>query len=309
MGRDDERALDVEGGHAAREAIIRPVPNRASGSGTYVFIGGVEVSLACLESLVEEDLPPALSIGYGDALSAASGHADAGELAARHGFPHVRTDDVNENSLVGRVEALGPSLIYVIGWSQLVRKRLLAAAPSCVGIHPTRLPEGRGRAPIPWTILKGLSRTASTMFHLTEGVDEGDVVGVVDIEVGPREDAGTLYAKHREAHERLVREHTAALLEGRAPRTPQDHEHATYWPRRQPDDGRIDWTRPADDVDRLVRAVTRPFPGAFTETPEGRVTIWRAEPAGDVDAPPGTWLDSDVVACGRGSLRVLEAGR
>ena len=274
-----------------------------------MFIGGVEVSLACLTALVEAGLPPALSIGYGDARSDASGLADAGELAARHGFPHVRTDDVNEVSLVERVESLQPSLIYVIGWSQLIKPRLLGAAPACVGIHPTRLPEGRGRAPIPWTILEGLSSTASTMFHLTEGVDEGDVVGMVDIEVEPREDAGTLYAKHRDAHVQLVLEHTAALLEGRAPRTPQDHERATYWPRRRPEDGRIDWSRPAAEVDRLVRAVTRPFPGAFTDTPEGRVTIWRAEPAEDVDAPPGSWLDDSVVACGSGSLRILEAER
>jgi methionyl-tRNA formyltransferase len=232
-------------------------------------------------------------------------------LADEHGLELVATANVNEEALVDRVRSLDPALIYVIGWSQLVKPPLLETpSQGCVGIHPTRLPEGRGRAPIPWTILKGLDRTASTMFTLTEGVDEGDVIGVVELEVDPREDATSLYAKHRDAHVELVRRHTRPLLDGSAERTPQDHDAATYWPKRDPEDGRIDWTLPAEEVDRLVRAVTRPFPGAFTDLPAGRETIWRAEPAPGVEAEPGTWVSEagqTLVACGDGALRVLEA--
>jgi methionyl-tRNA formyltransferase len=145
---------------------------------------------------------------------------------------------------------------------------------------------------------------------LTEGVDDGDVIGQVEIALDPREDAGTLYAKHRAAHVTLVREHVPALLDGTARRTPQDHATATFWGRRGPEDGRIDWSASAVDVDRLVRAVTRPFPGAFSELEGDRRVIWRAEPGPDLDAAPGTLMaDGDVtlVACGTGSLRVLEA--
>jgi methionyl-tRNA formyltransferase len=276
-----------------------------------VFVGGVDVSRACLEALCQEGLRPALTITYDESRSDASGYADMRPIAQEHGLELVTTANVNDEALVARVRGLAPVLIYVIGWSQLVKKPLLELPEQgCVGIHPTRLPEGRGRAPIPWTILKGLRQTASTMFGLTEGVDEGDVIGRVEVDVDPREDATSLYAKHRDAHVELVRTHTGPLLDGSASRTPQDDAAASYWPKRDPEDGRIDWTRPADEVDRLVRAVTHPFPGAFTDLPGGRETIWRAEPAPGVQAAPGTWLRKDgetLVACGAGALRVLVA--
>ena len=271
----------------------------------------MDVSRACLAAVCERGHVPALAVGYDSSRAGASGFADLGPLADRHGFELVRTADVNDPALVDRIEKLEPRFAYVIGWSQLIRRRLLELpGHGCVGIHPTKLPVGRGRAPIPWTILKGLARTASTMFFLTEGVDDGDVIDVVELDVAPREDAGTLYAKHRDAHVELVCRQTARLLEGQAAGSPQDHSKATYWEKRSPEDGRIDWTLPATDVDRLVRAVTRPFPGAFFDGPSGRVTIWRAEPGPELGECPATIVRRDgelCVACGTGSLRVIEA--
>jgi methionyl-tRNA formyltransferase len=276
-----------------------------------VFVGGVEVSYACLEALCEIGQTPALAIGYDDSRAEAAGFADFGTLAERFAFDLVRTGDVNNAGLVEQIERLQPLLIYVIGWSQILRPQLLAAAGhGCVGIHPTKLPEGRGRAPIPWTILKRLDRTASTMFFLSEGIDDGDVIDQIEFEVEPREDAATLYGKHLAAHVDLIRKYAARLALGSAPRTPQNDRLATVWPRRTPQDGRIDWSQSADEIDRLVRAVTRPYPGAFTDTPEGRITIWRGELAPSLHEPPGRWTrrETDVlVACGEGSLRVLEA--
>ncbi len=274
----------------------------------YVFVGGVDISHACLAALCELGLAPALAVGYDASRAQASGYRDLGDLAERHGFPLVRAADLNDPQLVDRIEGLRPKLLYVLGWSQLVKPRLLAIPEhGAAGMHPTKLPEGRGRAPIPWTILKGLTETACTLFLLREGVDDGPVVAQVPVVVDPREDAGTLYAKHRAAHIELVREHTRALLDGTARPVEQDHAAATYWERRRPEDGRIDWTAPAIEVDRLVRAVTRPFPGAFTD--DGAV-IWRAEPADGADLRPGTRFERDGVphvACGEGALRVLKA--
>jgi methionyl-tRNA formyltransferase len=274
----------------------------------YVFVGGVDISHACLRQLCEQGLPPALAVGYDASRAHASGFRDLGDLAERHGFPLVRTADVNDPALVERIERLRPKLLYVLGWSQLIKPRLLAIpAHGAAGTHPTKLPLGRGRAPIPWTILKDLRETACTLFLLGEGVDDGPIVGQVEFAVDAREDAGTLYEKHRAAHLELLATHTPALLDGSARAVEQDHAAATYWERRRPEDGRIDWTAPAVEVDRLVRAVTHPFPGAFTD--DGAV-IWRAEPANGDGAPPGTVFERDGlphVACGEGSLRVLEA--
>jgi methionyl-tRNA formyltransferase len=277
---------------------------------SFVFIGGVDVSYACLAALCEAGHVPSLAIAYDDSYSHLAGFADFAPVARDHGFALERTREINGSLLRDRIRAAEPQVIFVIGWSQLLRPELLEIPRyGCVGIHPTRLPYGRGRAPIPWTILKDLRETASTMFFLTEGVDDGDVVGRVDIEIDSREDAGTLYAKHRAAHVRLVLTHVTALLEGQAPRTPQDHSLATIWPRRTPEDGRIDWSQDAQEIDRLVRASTRPFPGAFGDTSEGVLRVWRSEVARKVPAAPGTVVrnaSGAYVACGSGSVRLVE---
>jgi len=277
----------------------------------YVFVGGVDVSYACLAALCEMGHLPGLAVGYGEGFHGASAAADLEPLARKFGFPLLRVSNTNDPAVVHQIGALQPRLMYVIGWSQLIHKPLLDLPTyGCVGIHPTKLPEGRGRAPIPWTILKGLDQTASTMFFLTEGVDDGDVIGQIELVVEAREDAGALYDKHRAAHVELVRRHHEALVTGAADALPQEHRLATYWPRRRPEDGRIDWARPVDEVDRLVRALTHPFPGAFTEVDGQRAVIWRAEPAAHVDAKPGSVLRHDgstVIACGRGALRILKS--
>ncbi len=272
-----------------------------------VFVGGVDLSYACLEAMCELGFVPGLAVGYPKSRSHLSGFRDLGPLGDRYGFEVVRADNVNDPALVARIADLQPTVVFVIGWSQLVLEPLLSLPRyGCVGIHDTKLPEGRGRAPIPWTILKGLTETASTMFFLTPGVDDGPIIGQVPVQVDEREDAGTLYAKQLAAHVQLVREHTADLVAGTAESVPQDHGLATVWPRRTPEDGRIDWNQPAVEVDRLIRAVTRPYPGAFTEG----VRIWKAEPGPDFNEDPGATVNDgehSYVVCGTGSLRVLEA--
>ena len=276
-----------------------------------MFIGGVDVSEACLAALCEMGLVPSLAVGYDETRASASGFTDLGPLAEHHGFELARTHQVNDPSLVERIADLDPAVIFVIGWSQLIKRDLLdCPRHGCVGIHPTDLPEGRGRAPIPWTILKGLTRTASTMFFLTEGVDDGDVIGRVPVDVDPRETAATLYDKHREAHVRLVQEHAADLISGSAARTPQQHDRATYWEARRPEDGRIAPSVPVLDADRLVRAVTHPFPGAFVERADGsRLLVWAATPTDSVGVAPGGLVETErgiVLQCSDGGLLLLE---
>lgn len=280
-------------------------------SGEVVLVGGVDVTLACLDALIESGIEPELVVGYADARAQASGYVDIAGVAESRGLGAIRTSDINAPTTADAIQSIDAALMFVIGWSQLVGPELLGAPRyGSVGIHPTDLPTGRGRAPIPWTILKQLRTTASTLFFLTEGVDDGDVIDRVQIDVDARETAGTLYAKHRAAHAELVRGNAYRLLRGTAPSTRQDHAKATYWPKRSPEDGRIDWSADAEAIDRLVRAVTRPFPGAFTEIAGDPVTIWSGEPVSRTDLPPGRLVkdgDGTFVGCGSGAVRVCEA--
>ncbi|MGH3133560.1 MAG: methionyl-tRNA formyltransferase [Gaiellaceae bacterium] len=241
-----------------------------------------------------------------------SGQCSFHEVAARHGAQLVETRDVNAEATIEAVRALEPALIFVVGWSQLVREPFLALASEGVfGMHPTLLPRHRGRAAIPWAILSGLARTGVTLFEIADATaDSGAIVGQVVVEIEPDETAETLFRRITEAHVELLRELVPQLLARSAPRLPQDASRASSWPKRTPADGIIDWETRAPYLYDWVRAQTRPYPGAFTFLGGEKVVVWRATPVElDADAPAGTIVETrpegPVVACGEGAL-VLE---
>jgi methionyl-tRNA formyltransferase len=241
-----------------------------------------------------------------------SGQCSFDEVAARLGAVLHVTRDVNSEETVTAVRGLRPELVFVVGWSQLVREPFIALAPEGVfGMHPTLLPRHRGRAPIPWTILAGLARTGVTLFEIVDSTaDSGSIVGQATVDVAQDETATTLFARIARAHVELTRELVPQLLARTAPRIPQDPSRASSWPKRVPADGIIDWETRAPHLYDWVRAQTRPYPGAFTFLGDEKVIVWGARPVELAEvAPAGTIVDvgteGPVVACGEGGL-VLE---
>ena len=242
-----------------------------------------------------------------------SGQCSFDEVAARHGAVLVQTADVNAESTLDAIRALDPKLIFVVGWSQLVREPFIALAGEGVfGIHPTLLPRHRGRAPIPWAILSGLARTGVTLFEILDAsADSGAIVGQVAVDMASDETAATLFARIADAHVELIRVCVPQLLARTAPRIPQDARRASSWPKRVPADGIIDWETRAPYLYDWVRAQTRPYPGAFTFLGDEKVVVWRARPVElDDAAPAGTIVatrpEGPVVACGQGGLLLEE---
>jgi methionyl-tRNA formyltransferase len=242
-----------------------------------------------------------------------SGQCAFDDVAARHGAVLVEAADVNADTTLDAVRALGPELVFVVGWSQLVREPLIALASEGVfGMHPTLLPRHRGRAPIPWAILSGLARTGVTLFEIVDATaDSGAIVGQVVVEIAENDTAETLFGRISDAHVQLVREYIPQLLSRSAPRMRQDSRRASSWPKRTPADGIIDWETRAPYLYDWVRAQTRPYPGAFTFLGDEKVVVWRARPV-DLDeaAPAGTIVASrpegPIVACGQGALLLEE---
>jgi methionyl-tRNA formyltransferase len=238
-----------------------------------------------------------------------SGQCSFVDVASRLGAVLVETTDVNSDRTLDAVRAFDPELIFVVGWSQLVREPFIELAREGVfGMHPTLLPRHRGRAAIPWAILSGLARTGVTLFEITDPTaDSGAIVGQVVLEIPPDETATTLFERVAAAHVELIREFVPQLLERRAPRVPQNASRASVWPKRTPADGIIDWETRAPYLYDWVRAQTRPYPGAFTFLGEQKVVVWRARPVRlDTPAAAGTVVatepDGPVVACGEGGL-------
>jgi len=241
-----------------------------------------------------------------------SGQCSFDEIAERLGARLIETADVNSPETVAAVREADPDMIFVVGWSQLVLDEFIGIPRDGVfGMHPTLLPRHRGRAAIPWAILSGLATTGVTLFEIADGTaDSGPIVGQVDVPLERDETATTLYDKVTEAHIELVRRFVPQLLDGSAPRVPQDTRRASAWPKRTPADGIIDWETRAPYLHDWVRAQTRPYPGAFTFLGDERVVVWRARPVElEETAPAGTVVGRDgadaIVACGEGAL-VLE---
>jgi methionyl-tRNA formyltransferase len=242
-----------------------------------------------------------------------SGQCSFDDVAAELGAVVHETNDVNSRETLAAVRALEPELIFVVGWSQIVREPFIELASEGVfGMHPTLLPRHRGRAPIPWAIVTGLARTGVTLFEIVDSTaDSGAIVGQVTLEIAPDETATTLFARLAAAHVELTRELVPQLVSRSAPRIPQDPTRASSWPKRTPADGIIDWETRAPYLFDWVRAQTRPYPGAFTYLGEEKVIVWGARPVELAQAAPaGTIVEvmADgpvVVACGEGGL-VLE---
>ena len=127
-----------------------------------------------------------------------------------------------------------------------------------MNLHGSLLPKYRGRSPVNWQLVNGETESGVTLHYIVGRADAGDIIGQERVEVGPEDTALVLYRKLLPAAERLLRRHLRGILDGTAPRTPQDESQATTFGGRKPEDGRLEWNRPAWELHNLVRAVAPP---------------------------------------------------
>ena len=242
------------------------------------LVGAVESTLCAMRALTDSGQPPVLVATLREDLAGRhSDFVDLAPYAAGHDIALTRVRNINDDDAIAAMRAASPDYIFVIGWSQICRDEFMDIAPGkVIGYHPAPLPRMRGRAVLPWTILNDEKITGATLFWMDQGVDTGDILAQRFFHVAPRETARTLYDKHMAALDAMVRDCLAELGSNAPRRDPQDEECATYAARRRPADGRIDWTRPAEEIDRLVRSVSHPYPGAYAPVEGGRMIVWKA---------------------------------
>jgi methionyl-tRNA formyltransferase len=215
------------------------------------------------------------------------------EAAAEHGFPVVYAEDLGSEGAEKLAERLAPDLVLSVFYRDLLSDGVLRSARlAALNLHPSLLPAYRGRAPLNWALVNGERETGVTLHHMVAKADAGDIVAQRAIPIAARETALSLYLKIEQAGIEILKEALPLVETGRAPRLPQDLSRSTYFGRRRPEDGRIDWSWPAERIDRLVRAVAPPWPGAFAEIEGRRLVIAQGEPAEELassDRPaPGT---------------------
>jgi UDP-4-amino-4-deoxy-L-arabinose formyltransferase/UDP-glucuronic acid dehydrogenase (UDP-4-keto-hexauronic acid decarboxylating) len=233
------------------------------------------------------------------------------------GIPVFTPGSVSTPGWRERIAELSPGAIFSFYYRHLIRPEILDLAPAgAYNLHGSLLPAYRGRAPVNWVLVNGETRTGVTLHHMVAKPDAGDIVGQRAVDIAFEDTALTLYRKLCSAATDLLAETLPRIAAGTAPRIPQDLARGSYFGGRRPADGLIDWRRPARRIYDLVRAVTDPWPGAFTFLPTGeKLIVWWGLPADaagvDRASPPepGTLcLDGSrvFVATGEGLLLLLE---
>jgi methionyl-tRNA formyltransferase len=267
----------------------------------------------CLQAILESGAEVAALLYLDDAKAGVTvAHAGFDDLIARYRLkarPFTTLKGKNGEDAFAFAAAAKPDLGIVVGVSELIGDDFLKLPPKgFIGMHPTLLPQGRGRAPIPWTLVHDLKETGVTLFYAEPGADSGDILDQERVPVLDSDTAPVLGGRTDDVACQLFVRSLPKLADGTAPRIKQDEARATVWPRRRPADGLIDWSQDERALYNWVRALTRPYPGAFTVLDGRKLFVWAAEQTHqDSRTAPGTILsveDAALVAAGRGVLKL-----
>jgi methionyl-tRNA formyltransferase len=272
----------------------------------HLFIGGRDRGLNWLRLLADRrQLPAAVYCLQEDEHETEQTHTQISRFCEMHRVPckvcrRLGRDDEAE------IARVAPDLIVVMGWRTLVSERVLAVPRfGSVGAHESLLPVYRGFAPVNWAVINGEKETGVSLFYMTAtGVDNGDLIAQASVAIGPDDTAGQVYQRTAEASLTLLASHFDLLLEGKAPRIPQDESKATYTCARTPDDGLIDWNAGTRTIHNLVRGVTHPYPGAFSHFAGKRYRIWSGQPVEPARPYVGR-VPGRIIRSGKGGVEVL----
>jgi methionyl-tRNA formyltransferase len=281
---------------------------------TVVFFGTPEFAVPSLRALVEARHFVALVVAQPDRPSGRGQRVQApptAELAKSLGIEVAQPEKVRDPSFLDRIRALAPDAIAVAAYGKILPKALLEVPRfGAINVHGSLLPKYRGAAPIQRAILAGESVTGITIMQMNERMDAGDILATRETAIGLDDTAESLGKRLSEIGATALVTTLEGVAAGAVTPIPQRDEEATLAPLVHKEEGKIDWTKPAVEIERSVRAFT-PWPGTFTATGARLLKVHRAAVRTDeTTEPPGTIVRADgselAVATGRGSLALLE---
>lgn len=279
-----------------------------------VFIGCVEFSKFLLEEILDSKTIDVAGVVTKEKSKINSDFYDLSEVAQKHGVESYFFDVKKpEDEMVNWIQQRKPDVIFCFGWSHLISIKLINMPRfGIVGYHPAELPMNRGRHPIIWALVLGLKQTGSTFFMINEDADSGDIVSQKVVSIEEEDDANSLYWKLNEVAKKQIRSICEDLAQGRLSRTVQNHNKANVWRKRGEKDGLIDWRMSTASLYNLIRGLAKPYPGAYFQTGEFKVTVWKSRKV-HLESPniePGKILEcrasSFIVKTADGALEILE---
>ncbi len=256
-------------------------------------------------------------------------------LAEKLSLPVLQPLRARDEKFIGELRELKPDLMIVVAYGQILPQTILDLPPfGCLNVHTSLLPKYRGAAPIQWAIANGDAETGVTIMKMDAGLDTGPVLSTRRTPILPTDDSQILHDRLAQLGANLLAETIPAYIAGKISPQPQPATGACYAAKIKKEDGKIDWSQPAEKIWNRLRAFT-PWPGAFTFLEGARTAcpheietetrgqavrapkpqllkIWKAELV-EKNGPPGTVFSADktgiVVACGQNALRILELQR
>lgn len=274
------------------------------------FMGTAELACPCLEAVVKMPGHEVVAVvtqpdrPKGRDLKPAPPPVKV--IAERFGLPVQQPLKIREPAAVEALQGTQPDLIIVVAYGQILPKAVLAIPRfGCINVHTSLLPRWRGAAPIQYAILHGDPETGVTTMYMDEHMDTGDIILQRVQLIHADDTSATLHDRLAKLGAELLEETVMLIAEGKAPRAKQDETKATYAKKIAKEDGRIDWTKPATEIERQIRAFN-PWPSAYTRLGDLPLKIWKAEVIGGATGNPGEVLADIIVVTGQGGLRILE---
>ncbi|WP_319237990.1 formyltransferase [uncultured Propionivibrio sp.] len=272
------------------------------------------VGVRCLKVLLAQGIDVALVVTHEDNPNENIWFGSVRQVCEENGIPFITPSDPNTSEIETRIAALGADFLFSFYYRHMLKAPLLAAVSrGAYNMHGSLLPKYRGRVPINWAVIHGETETGATLHGMTEKPDNGAIVDQVAVPILPDDTAQEVFEKVTVAAELCLHRALPALIDGTALHRVQDLSQGAYFGGRKAEDGRIDWRQNARQIHNLVRAVTRPYPGAFSDLGAGRLVLWRTRVVADDCTGPltGNIIHNngrlEIHPHGGGTLQILDA--
>jgi UDP-4-amino-4-deoxy-L-arabinose formyltransferase/UDP-glucuronic acid dehydrogenase (UDP-4-keto-hexauronic acid decarboxylating) len=274
------------------------------------------IGCAGIEALLQNGFEIAAVFSHTDDLHENIWFESVAEIAAIKNIPVFAPININHPIWVRKIKEIGPDIIFSFHYRRNISQTILDIPKmGCLSLRASLLPKYRGKCPINWVLVNGEKETGVTLHYLTTNLDDGDIVCQDRIEISDTDTAKLLHEKAAKTASKMLDNVLPRIKDGTASRVPQDHSKATCYGPRCPEDGQIDWSLTATQIRNLVRAVTHPYPGAFSYVGEKKYYFWAVTELSDSEAGlngsekrsfPGTIISTDplVVTCGKGTIRM-----
>jgi methionyl-tRNA formyltransferase len=267
-----------------------------------------EIGYVCLEEVLASGMEVACLFTHEDDPGEEIWFRRPVELAVARSIPVYDPETLRDGKWTELLRALAPDFIFSFYYRYMIPREVLdTASVAALNLHGSLLPKFRGRCPVNWVLIAGEKKSGVTLHVMEVKPDAGDIVAQREVEITLDDTAHSLFLKLASAARLLMRDILPQLLSGSFPRVAQTGT-SSYYGGRRPEDGLIDWSNNALAVYNLIRAVTHPYPGAFTYIGGKKLFIWKAEPLEIAHtAQSGAIISTNplLVATDRGALRLI----